>query len=180
MFRIVLFSNLVVLSCYAAEGLQILKANDLIDNPQLELNLKAVYFKSFSEVYRSHWSMEFEEVVLEGFTTYIERFKQSNDMALVVATMDNVLAGWILFYKEQERAIVELICISPEHQRKGLGKKLIFSIRECWPEVTNLAVVTRRINVISPLFYESLGFRKTNFMLPEYSPADVQGYELNL
>ena len=180
MFRIILLSNLVIFSCYAIEELKVLKGNDLINDPQLELNLKSVYFKSFNEVYRSHWSMEFEEEVLEGFNTYIERFKQSNDMMLVVALMDDALAGWILFQKEQRRVIVEIICISPEYQRKGLGKKLIFSFRECWSEITNLAVLTRKINAFSPLFYESLGFRKTNFMLPEYNPADVQGYELDL
>ena len=97
-----------------------------------------------------------------------------------VATMDDALVGWILFCKDQQRAIMDIICISPEYQRKGLGKKLIFSFRECWSEVTNLAVLTRKINAFSPLFYESLGFRKTNFMLPEYNPADVQGYELDL
>ncbi len=179
-FRIMLISNLVIFSCYAAQELKVLKGSDLMNDPQVELNLKAVYFKSFNEVYRNHWSMEFEEEVLEGFNTYIERFKQSNDMVLVVATMDDALAGWILFQKEQQRAIVEIICISPEYQRKGLGKKLIFSFRECWSDLTNLAVLTRKINAFSPLFYESLGFRKTNFMLPEYNPSDVQGYELDL
>lgn len=179
-WRIILLSNLVIFPCYAAGGLKVVKGSDLISAPQVELNLKTVYFKSFNEVYRSHWSMEFEEAVLGSFNTYIERLKQSNDMVLVMATMDDALSGWILFYKEQQRAIVELICISPEYQRKGLGKKLIFSIRECWPEVTSIAVVTRKINLISPLFYESLGFRKTNFMLPEYNPADMQGYELEL
>lgn len=142
--------------------------------------LKNIYAKSFYTVYEEHWSHELNESILEGFATYISRFKNSNDMLLALAQEDSNIIGWVLFYIEKQNAIVELICVDPAHWRKGIGKSLIFSIKEYCPTIKRLAVVTRKINSITPKFYESLGFKKSNFMLPEYKTEDMQGYELIL
>jgi ribosomal protein S18 acetylase RimI-like enzyme len=142
--------------------------------------LKNLYSKAFYAVYEEHWSRELNESILEVFTTYINRFNNSSDMLLVLAQEDSNIIGWVLFYIEKQNAIVELICVDPAHWRKGIGKSLLFSIKEYYPTIKSLAVITRKINNITPKFYESLGFKKSNFMLPEYKTEDMQGYELIL
>lgn|GEM_PF-4705986 len=148
----------------------------------LENELKTVYLQSFNTVYKEYWTNELESAVLSSFDTYISKFKRSQDIFLIVTLLDTTVSGWALFYieHESERAILELICVAPEHWRKGLGKRLIASIKTYYPTIKSIAVVSRKINIITPQFYQSLGFKKTNFMLPEYNTEDVQGYELEL
>lgn len=161
MIRIMLLTNIFVFSCQGFEGLQILTPDDLTNSPQIEVDLKVLYLRAFKEVYSDHWSAKLEAMIHEGFDTYITKFKHSNDMVLVVAMKDGAIMGWALFYKDQQRTILELISIDPQHWRKGIGKKLVLSIKEFCPEISNISVVTRKINALSPLFYESIGFCKT-------------------
>ncbi|HLB94024.1 MAG TPA: GNAT family N-acetyltransferase [Candidatus Babeliales bacterium] len=144
----------------------------------IEPTLKAVYLKAFGQGYKDHWTEQFAQECMDAFYRYIKQFKQSHDMLLVVAKKNGCIAGWILFLCRDESAIIELICTDPAFQKQGVGKSLIFSIKDYAPEIKSLAVVTRKINVISPLFYEGLGFIKTGFMLSEYNPGEMQGYEL--
>lgn len=98
-------------------------------------------------------------------------------MLLIAAHKDSEIVGWALFKRENESALLELLCISPQCWRQGIGRKLVFSICDYFPEVSHISVATRKINAISPHFYEGIGFKKTDFMLPEYSEENMQGFE---
>ncbi len=143
----------------------------------LESALKEVFLSSFETVYKDEWTDQFKEYALQVFSRYIERFKTTDDMILVMASNESSVAGWALFDYHDQKAILELICVEPAFWRKGVGRKLVFSIRELLPDINHIAVVTRKANAISPHFYKSLGFKKTEFMLAEYEGQQMQGFE---
>lgn len=177
-FCIVLLSLLAQFPSYGVEiSLCMLNQKTFLEDPKIEEIIKGICLSAFESVYKDEWSADFEHYMLQFFNAHIEKFKTNNDMVLVVGTIDNKIGGWVLLYKEDEHAVIELLCIEPGYWRQGLGKKLVFSIRDSFPEITRLAVVTRKQNTISPSFYQSLGFKKTSFSLPEYNRDEMQGFE---
>ena len=46
--------------------------------------------------------------------------------------------------------------------------------------IKSIAVATRKINSVSSLFYERLGFVKTNLINSDYNADEKQGYELSI
>lgn len=179
MLRIILLISFIAVSCHCSEiiSLTVLKKAAFIE---VEKELKAIYLNAFREVYRSYWSVDFENDSLEFYSNYTNKFKTTFSRVLIMASINTVPVGWALFYKEEQRAIIELICVDSEHWQKGIGKKLIESLRDYYPEIIVISVVTQKINNVSPKFYKSLGFKKTNFSLPEYSIDRMQGYEWHI
>jgi N-acetylglutamate synthase-like GNAT family acetyltransferase len=170
-----LFLNSAAFGTTHAQECTLIDRQTFLKAPDIEAHLKTIYLNAFSAVYKDYWSLEFEKKSIKYCNGHLEKFKTSNDMFLITILDHNALAGWALFQTEGLRAILEIICVDPVHWQKGLGKKLVFSIRTFCPKINTIIVFTRTINTISPLFYESLGFKKTDFSLPEYSKD--QGFE---
>ena len=168
-----LFFSLI--PCYGLEPSITLHVTriDQINEPAL----KNVYFNAFKTVYANDWDAHLEQKVCKIFEDYIEKFMNSSDMILVTANQESNIVGWALFLKDDQKAVLEILCIDPQVWRQGIGKKLVFSICDYFPEISHISLVTRKINVISPHFYEALGFKKTNLELPEYISGEMQGYE---
>lgn len=139
--------------------------------------LKSVHDKAFKDVYKNVWSVELEEKVVATFDTYIKEWNINSNMVLITEKENDMLRGWALFKINNDQAILELVCVDPEYCRRGIGKRLVFSILEHYPNISRIGVVTRKINTISPEFYPALGFQKTDFLLPEYNADEIQGYE---
>lgn len=153
-------------------------------NPALIQDLKNIFMEAFHAVYSTDekdWDAEFEQKTAHIFKRYMHEYQTQvgSSWFLVTATQDGQIAGWALFKRvDDSSAILEILCIRPSYWRKGIGKKLVFSICDLNPGISHIALMTRRINPISPHFYESLGFKKTNFCLPEYAEFEnLQGYE---
>lgn len=179
MHKLFLLTSFILIPCYSSESiiLKQIESQTLIQDVTLEQNLNRVYLDAFQSVYTTDWTPELEEKVVSIFKSYIEQFKQHNTMLLVAAHKDSEIVGWALFNKENDNAVLEILCISPQSWRQGIGRKLVFSICDYFPEVSHIALLTRKINAISPHFYEGIGFKKTDFMLPEYRNENMQGFE---
>lgn len=173
---IILLSLALISEAHSIE-VAILEANMLIP-AQIE-TLKTIFLDAFHTVYIKDWDAKIEQEQNYVFDNYICQFKTDPQMILFVAHKDDQLAGWALFKKiDEENAILEIICISPKFWRQGIGKKLVFAICDLYPSICHLSLITRKINPISPQFYETLGFKKTDFSLPEYQGFDsLQGFE---
>jgi N-acetylglutamate synthase-like GNAT family acetyltransferase len=178
-----LLACMTTLTCFAHQEpvLHVFNRQNRAEIEQLESPLYDLYINSFHNVYREFWSDEFKDFMQKNFNHYFEKFKSTDSMTLVIAERDRDMCGWMLYDYDQEtgQAIVELICVDTNVRRQGIGKRLISAIRGLAPAVKTISVVTKKINSISPHFYESLGFAKTNFMLPEYNADLMQGYEWN-
>ena len=111
--------------------------------------------------------------VFNGFTGVVSNVLVSFDPHLRIEKKGGLSLVEMQRIEGQLRANKNVRAFSPFVS----GKALIFSIKNYASEVKSLAVVTRKINTISPLFYERLGFVKTNFMLAEYDADETQGYE---
>lgn len=149
-----------------------------IDTSEIEQQLHHVYMNAFSTIYHDSW-VEVKPLILRNFPMYLAKFKQEQGWLLVAAEVNDVMAGWALFYinKNDKQAVLEILCIDPAYWRQGLGKKLTFAVRDYYADVTKISLVTSRFNTVSPLFYQSLGFKKVDCMLPEYTVDQVQGFE---
>jgi|ERR1700733_6912245 len=144
----------------------------------IETTLKTIYLDAFEQVYRNHWTAQFEQSYINFFDNHIEKLKHSDGMLLVVAKKDNQVAGWILFQCYEQSAVIEIICVNPTFQQQGIGKALVFSIKDYTLKIKSVTVATQKINTVSPLFYEKLGFIKTNSIPSDDNlPYEKQEYE---
>jgi ribosomal protein S18 acetylase RimI-like enzyme len=158
-------------------SLHFIDQKTFIQSLSLEDEMLNIYIRSFSNIYSSEWSDDFERYMLDYYHTYCKRFKNNNDMILCICKADTNLCGWVLFDKYNNKASIKLICVDPAYQRLGVGKKLVFSIRQMFPEINHIKVATRKPNNISPLFYKSLGFENSNACLSENSNEEMLLFE---
>lgn len=141
--------------------------------------LNTVFMDSFHAVYIKDWNEKIAQQTKDIFENYIAQFQTDPSMILFIAEKDSQLAGWALFKKlDDENAILEILCISSHYWRQGIGKKLAFAICQTFSSINHISLMTRKINPISPQFYEALGFKKTDFYLPDYKEFEnLQGFE---
>jgi ribosomal protein S18 acetylase RimI-like enzyme len=133
------------------------------------LDLKSIYLDAFHSVYIKDWDEKLAQRVHDIFQYYISQYYIDTELILIVANKDDQLAGWALFRKkDNENAIVEILCVDPQFWRQGIGKKLVFAICELYPTISHISLETRTINPITPQFYEAIGFKKADFNSPEY------------
>ena len=158
-------------------SIQIMDAEAVTPVQIQELN--TVFMDAFHAVYIKDWDEKIEQQTKHIFESYICQYQSNPAMILFIAKKDDQLAGWALFKKiDNQNAILEILCISPHFWRQGIGKKLVFAICDAYPSISHISLMTREINPISPQFYEALGFKKTDFSLPEYKEYEnLQGFE---
>jgi dTDP-4-amino-4,6-dideoxy-D-galactose acyltransferase len=78
---------------------------------------------------------------------------------LYVADSHHDIAGFLLAIDRDDRAVIDLIAVSPEHQRQGIAAALIAALAAGSSVTTKLVAGTQVANVPSVRMYESLGFR---------------------
>jgi ribosomal protein S18 acetylase RimI-like enzyme len=181
MKRVFFFLVIIALKLDATEIT--LSKYDLHDVPEIcaiEPILKKIYLQSFSHVYKDYWTESFRQSFIHHFDTYFETLKKNEHIFLVVAKKNARIAGWMLVLCHEQLAIIDMICVDPVFQQQGIGTSLVFSIKNYVPHLRSIAVVTKKINAVSPLFYETLGFVKTNFLHADYRADEVQGYQLSI
>ncbi|CAN5202770.1 hypothetical protein BH09DEP1_BH09DEP1_3230 [soil metagenome] len=180
MYKILLLGALLPFSLLPTTPISLITIDngDVLKNSDIKM-LKDVFMDAFHSVYLKDWTLEIEEQTHNVFENYISQYQTNCTMNLVIVLKDNQIAGWALFKKENDAdAILEILCISPHYWRQGIGKQLAFSICDLYPTINHISLMTRKINPISPQFYEALGFRKTDFSLPEYANIEnLLGYE---
>jgi dTDP-4-amino-4,6-dideoxy-D-galactose acyltransferase len=96
---------------------------------------------------------------------WLESYVQgARGAALYAAAVEGQVAGFLAALESSSAgrrvAIIDLLGVAPEHQRKGLGAALVqFFISEWQGSVSELRVGTQAANVDSLRLYESCGFR---------------------
>lgn len=72
------------------------------------------------------------------------------------------------------------LAVKVDHWHRGIGKRLVFSAFDLFPETKSLVVIPRKINLMARNFYFKLGFIESLYMHPGYNPEKYIGYELDL
>ena len=79
---------------------------------------------------------------------------------MVVCKKGQNLFGFLLFKKSQNHMIIDLIAVSKNQQKKGLGKKMInYSVNKFFNGHAKITVGTQSRNQNSINFYKKLGFK---------------------
>ena len=179
MYKLILLMGLLPFTPLpASTTLRVMSPADATDIGILPI-LKDIFMDSFHAVYIKDWTPEIAQQTKNIFESYISQYQINSAMILVTVSKDEQMAGWALFKKQTDTdVILEILCISPHFWRQGIGTQLVFSLCDEYPSINHISLMTRKINLISPQFYEALGFKKTDFCLPEYGNFEnLQGYE---
>jgi len=135
----------------------------------LELDRKVSY-EFWEPLYREGYAhtqigqnpKEFLEQELERDKIYFpECVAQQNKDRLLVACDKNIPVGFISFSKfKQTQLKIDLLAVDGNYRRMGIGKKLIFSARDNFVNISSMFVfVMRFANKNTQKFYEKLGFK---------------------
>jgi ribosomal protein S18 acetylase RimI-like enzyme len=116
------------------------------------------------------------EVGLRGWTwhpTRIARALRSRETCVLVAGIEDRLAGFAITEFGDTRAHLSLLAVQPAHQRQGIGLTMIEWIMESalTAGITRIDVEMRSNNFAARSFYEALGFVLT---------GQVAGYYQNI
>ena len=139
---------------------------------------KDVMVRSFVDVYKD---MPLQDIhpdftSLKDMQRFYEEYFQSElnhfDRYIWIQAFDkDKLVGFVTYEVEEgNKAYMNTLVVAPEEQGKGIGKRLVFSIRECTPHITEIRLLLRKLNVKGRRFYDRLGFtdfpytREDNFV----------------
>lgn len=107
----------------------------------------------------------------------LPRFTQGH--LIHIAQDQGTIIGFALFEKWEEQVYyLAEMAIEPAYQRKGIGKKLIFSLFQKDPSAKKILLVTMKTNLKAQQFYQAIGFLASDFQHPDY-PENFVGYEYN-
>ena len=93
----------------------------------------------------------------------------------VQAFLDQQLVGWVSFetqFLEKNSVFVRNLVVSPKFQRRGIGKKLLFSIKtekKLFPQTQSMYLIARKVNRSGLRFYQKLGSTRV-FRFQENEP----------
>ncbi|NGX63237.1 MAG: hypothetical protein KR126chlam6_00645 [Candidatus Anoxychlamydiales bacterium] len=94
-----------------------------------------------------------------------------------VALDDDKIIGFAIFEKwEKDSYYLCEMAINPSYQKRGIGKKLVFSIFDKDLTTQNILLVTKIDNLSAQGFYKAIGFKASSFQHPDY-PKDFIGFE---
>lgn len=57
---------------------------------------------------------------------------------------------------------IRYLAVDPSTQHKGIGKRLVYSIIEMFPQISRISLVTRKANLKAINFYKHIGFCESN------------------
>ncbi len=103
------------------------------------------------------------------FESELGHFKKG-ELYWIQAFDGDELVGWATFQpeaKEDDAIYMNLLVMDPKHQRRGIGEKLVFSIRseELFPNTKAINLLIRKVNETGRIFYQKIGF--VDFAYPD-------------
>lgn len=154
--------------------------SDLNSIIEVDIHVSYEHFKPIFAKYYSHlWIGKYPDKFLEkDIKSDIENFEKcitdpSNDQKLLIAydNLKQLCVGFIIFHRDDDVLIIDLILIEKEYRNLGIGKKLM---RQALTTFENIHICNLHLlkfgQCAAQKFYESLGF--ANIGEP---PADSVG-----
>ncbi|MCX6989736.1 MAG: GNAT family N-acetyltransferase [Chlamydiae bacterium] len=100
------------------------------------------------------------EQVLEGYWAEELASLQDGHVTWIVAKLEDEIIGYASFDRKDapEDVVLQLLCVSPGFQGRGIGSNLVYSITWAERGIQKLSLVTRQANTSAIAFYKYLGF----------------------
>jgi ribosomal protein S18 acetylase RimI-like enzyme len=89
-------------------------------------------------------------------------FRGKRGDKLFVALREGRPAGFLLALKQSQACVIDLIAVSQDFQRSGIGTALIAACECAFPGAAEISAGTQAANIASMRLYERLGFRLRN------------------
>jgi ribosomal protein S18 acetylase RimI-like enzyme len=86
-------------------------------------------------------------------------FRGKRGDKLLVALREGRPAGFLLALKKPESCVIDLIAVSEDSQRSGIGSALIAACESAFEGADEISAGTQAANIASMRLYERLGFR---------------------
>lgn len=188
--NILTFITFLAIALNFGISLSLCKIENIVVRPALQPDLKSIIevdthvsYEHFKPIFANHyanlWIGQYPDEFLEkDIKNDIENFEKcitdpSNDQKLLIAYDNSKQAcvGFIIFHKDNNKLVIDLLLIEKEYRNLGIGKKLMQRALTIFDNINicNLHVL-KFGNEAAQKFYESLGF--VNIGEP---PADSKG-----
>ncbi len=107
----------------------------------------------------------------------IEKFLKRNPETCFAAIEENKIVGSILAGNDGRRGYIYHTAVSPNHQRKGIGKKLVESAINALKEqnINKVALVVFEKNTTGNEFWKRIGFVERNDLV--YRNKNINEFE---
>lgn len=101
-------------------------------------------------------------------------FSDKRGDAMIVATTNNRPVAFLLLLLEKQNTIIDLIAVSEDHRKKGLGLQMINYALQNFSGNNRWIVGTQSTNIASIKLYERLGFQTmgSQYVLHRHSSQD--------
>lgn len=117
----------------------------------------------------------------EAIKEEVQLAKRDPDIHWVRAKEKDRTVGMIIFetHHYPDEVYIRQTSLEPEFQRRGIGRELVLSLFDRFPETGKVVVITRKVNAPSIEFYHALGFTDCPYMHEGYDPDRYFGMEFN-
>lgn len=143
-----------------------------------------MFVKSFMVAYQDFSAEQLGVESVEGFLKEVidderqlKKEQEDNIHWLIMKKDEEVIGLLILEMNEYPQVYGRQMAIAPEHMRTGIGRTAADVVLENLPGVERFVAITRVVNQVSSLFFESLGFKRVEYMHEGYDPNKYVGYE---
>ncbi|MDB6096264.1 MAG: hypothetical protein JWM09_542 [Francisellaceae bacterium] len=162
----------ILINSFITEYRQYLKPKEI--DPNLHIWLGLNNKNSVENYYSNYFDSEFHE------------FEKGN-LYWVEAKINKKLIGWATFEKNlipTNSIYMNLLVVDPIHQKKGIGKALVYSVKKLkfLPTIKHINLLLRKKNKGGRIFYTKLGFKlDPNFKRDNFVDISLlEGWTFNL
>lgn len=145
------------------------KSADEIDYDQSKDLLVRSFLRGYEDVPLVELNPDFRSIgdmrrFYEGyFDSELEHYSHGG-LVWIQAFQEEKLVGWATFELEKiDAAYMNLLIVDPDAQGRGIGKHLTFSIRSLYPEVQDINLLIRKVNIEGWRFYQKIGFKNSEY-----------------
>lgn len=127
--------------------------------------LKKALFDDLEEILALQKLAYLSEAVICGdysippLTQTLDGIREDHKQQIILkAVLDGRIIGSIRAYEKDGICHIGRVIVHPEHQNRGIGKKLMRAIEEYFPECRTFSLFTGKKSLKNLHFYSSLGF----------------------
>lgn len=97
------------------------------------------------------------------------------------AIINNSVIGFACFEEDgNAKVYLRKLAVDPAYKRLGIGTELVKSIFNKLPNIKEIRLITRKINLVARDFFQALGFVENDYIRAGYDSALFIGYALKI